>query len=188
MISPGEFKSLIDKIGSIFTPLAPSALDRYYEHLNQSPPGLLRKAFFLIEERHAFSRFPLISEIREAMCQIQAQDIHKTAADFDREQAQNRCSLCGGTGWEVYEGPENKHTINRQVARNCSCRIGQEREAAMKEARQKGKKRPVPGLRYVDKYFDGTKTVVVKTEAAEYPPEWDRETGSEDGEPERSFK
>lgn len=184
MIAPTEFKSLIDKIGAIFTPLSQNALDRYYEHLNQSPVDLLRKAFFLIEERHAFGRFPLISEIREAMSQIQAQGPYKTAADYELEERLNRCSICGGTGWEVIEGPGSPYTSNRSIARNCSCPRGQQRQEAMKAAQKKGRKKPLPALRYVDKYFDGAGSAP-KTDAAEYPPEWD-DLGWAENSPERS--
>lgn len=171
-----EFTELMGRIGAIFSPLTTDAMERYYEHLNQSPIGLLKKAFFLIEERHAFGRFPLISEIREAMSRIESQAAYKTAADFELDERLKKCNICHEMGWEIVDGPRTPWTLNTRVARNCSCLTGQRRAKAQELARARDGKKPLPGLRYVEKYFDGVNSISpAHSDAAEYPPEWDRE-------------
>lgn len=169
-MTPDEFADFMNRLGELFDPATRAMGEIYFEHFKAIDREAMRKASLILEKNHPYRRFPLISEIREALQAAQVM----TTIDAAEEAASNpqSCEICCGMGWMPIKVVDRATGREREAVTFCDCPVGQRRKEAARDESRRAVERKKAGnaaLRYSEKYLgpDG------KMAAAGPLDEWD---------------
>jgi len=120
MLNKIEFSQIIEPLTEMFTPPSEKQLDICLERLRYTEEHILRKAVEILLENHSCKRFPILSEIKNAIHDAQIQDSQATPGELDQDEY---CEACHGTGIQLH--PVLHLGYERETAFPCDqCRKG----------------------------------------------------------------
>ncbi len=172
-MTPDEFGAFMGRLSELFEPATTAMGEIYFEHFKGIDAAEMRRASFILEKNHPYRRFPLISEIREALQAAKLMTTIDGAAAAASGQAE-LCEKCTGMGWMQIKVVDRATGRERDAVTFCDCPIGQHRKEAAQDERRREVERKKAGnaaLRYSEKYLgpDG------KMAAAGPLDEWDED-------------
>lgn len=130
---PEDFARIIKPLEEMFTPLTKEQRTIYYDMLKSKDRDLLKQAVSRLLTSHSFKRFPLIKEIRIEIKEASSFKLKRESEDFQRMKDTSDCSLCHGTGFELFEKSYPDTVRVYTTARYCLCPVGKHLGATVNE-------------------------------------------------------
>ncbi len=125
MLSEVQFEASVRDLELMFGPIEQDSSRRdskisvYYDRLKFADERILSRAVKYLIDVHAYKRFPLVQEVRDAISQV----TKNVQGPEPGSESLVTCEACHGTGHRMMEKIESnryKHT----VATPCQCREG----------------------------------------------------------------
>lgn len=137
-----EFSWIISDLEDWFEPLDDSKVNKLYSRFKDTNKDIFKKAIDILLDVHPHKRFPLPSEIKNAIKQASEQVDYATPKDLENLEA---CEHCKGTGFLLVDVPSSLGSRTYTFAKFCTCNKGKllekNREDYLKKRKLSGKEK-----------------------------------------------